>query len=168
MASGGIVREQLANHHDLSHFNSGESDIDLWLRNSALRARFRDYSRTYVWHYGDGQVVAYFCLSAYAITPEELPKKQARGEQDVIPAFLLGKFALDISLQGKGLSRLLIADAIFEAHKASQVAAARYLVVDALTPDLVDLYEKFGFKRPFGLTGEKTRLCALIKDLLHK
>lgn len=86
----------------------------------------------------------------------------------MIPAFLLGKFALDISLQGKGLSRLLIADAIFEANKASQVAAARYLVVDALTPNLVDLYEKFGFKRPLGPIGEKTRLCALIKDLIRK
>jgi hypothetical protein len=88
MVGGRIVREQLANYHDLSRFNSGESDIDSWLRNSALRASFRDYSRTYVWYYGDGQVVAFFCLSAYAITPEELPKKQARGEQDVIPAFL--------------------------------------------------------------------------------
>jgi len=168
MASGRIVREQLANHHDLGHFNSGEPDIDSWLRNSALRARYRNYSRTYVWHYGDEKVVAFFCLSAYSITADELPKKQARGEQDVIPAFLLGKFALDISLQGKGLSRLLIADAIFEANKASKVAAARYLVVDALTPGLANLYEKFGFKRPFGPTGEKTRLHALIKDLIRK
>lgn len=168
MANGRIVREQLAEHHDLSKFNSGEPTIDFWLRNSALMASGRDYSRTYVWHYEDEQVVAFFSLSAYAITPDELPKKQARGEQNIIPAFLLGKFALDISLQGKGLSRLLIADAIFEAHKASQVAAARYLVVDALTPNLAALYEKFGFKRPSGPMGEKSRLCALIKDLIHK
>ncbi len=168
MATGRIVREQLADHHDLSHFNSGESEIDSWLRNFALRASYRDYSRTYVWHYGDGKVVAFFSLSAFALTADELPKKQARGEQEIIPAFLLGKFALDVALQGKGLSRLLIADAIFEASKASQVAAARYLVVDALTPDLVELYEKFGFKRPFGPAGEKTRLCALIKDLVRK
>lgn len=168
MAPGRIVREKLEIHHNVTHFNSGEPDIDLWLRNFALRASYRDYSRTYVWHHGDGKVVAFFCLSAYALTPDELPKKQARGEQNLIPAFLLGKFALDVSLQGQGLSRLLIADAIFEANKASQVVAARYLVVDALTPDLVDLYEKFGFKRPFGPAGEKTRLCALIKDLVRK
>jgi predicted GNAT family N-acyltransferase len=167
MASGRIVREQLASHHDLSYFNSGEAGIDSWLRNSALRASYRDYSRTYVWNYGNEKVVAFFCLSAYSITLGELPKKQARGEQDVIPAFLLGKFALDISLQGKDLSRLLIADAIYEANRASKVAAARYLVVDALTPGLVDLYEKFGFKRPYGPTGEKTRLYALIKDLIR-
>ena len=168
MAGGRIVREQLANHHDLDKFNSGELSIDSWLRNSALMASGRDYSRTYVWHYGDGRVIAFFTLSAYSITSNELSKKQARGEQDIIPAFLLGKFALDVSLQGKGLSRLLIADAIFEANKASQVAAARYLVVDALTPDLVDLYEKFGFKGSIGPIGEKTRLCALIKDLIRK
>lgn len=168
MASGRIVRERLASHHDLSHFNSGEPDIDICLHNFALRASYRDYSRTYVWHYGDEQVLAFFTLSAYSIAPTELPKKQARGEQNLIPAFLLGKFALDVSLQGRGLSRLLIADAIFEANKASLVAAARYLVVDALTPDLVELYEKFGFKRSVGPIGEKTRLCALIKDLIRK
>lgn len=168
MASGRIVREQLAGHHILSQFNSGEPNIDSWLRNSARKASGRDYGRTYVWHYGDGLVVAFFSLSACAITPNELPKKQARGEQHIIPAFLLGKFALDVFLQGKGLSRLLIADAIFEANKASQVVAARYLVADALTPNLVDLYEKFGFKRPPGPMGEKTRLYALIKDLTRK
>lgn len=157
MAHGRIVREHLSSHHDLSTFDSGEPSIDFWFRNSALMASGRDYSRTYVWHYGDQHVVAFFSLSAYAITSDELPKKQARWEQNIILAFLLGKFALDISLQRKGLSRLLIADAIFEAHKASQVAAAHYLVVDARTPNLAALYEKFGFKRPSGPMGEKSR-----------
>lgn len=165
MAQSRFVREQLAPHYDLSNFNSGEPGIDSWLRESALTASARDYSRTYVWHSGDDLVVAFFTLSAFAITSEELPKNRARGEQRGIPALLLGKLALDESIQGKGLSRILIADAVTEAVKASQYAAARYLVVDALNPSLVGLYERFGFHRALGSDGAQTRLFARIKDL---
>ena len=160
-----FVREHLASHHDLSKFNSGDEGIDSWLRNSALSASVRDYSRTYVWHLGDDRVVAFFALSTYSFSRDELPKRLARGEQLAIPAILLGKFALDVSLQGQSLSRLLIADAVTEVEKASQIAAARYLIVDASTQDLVSLYEKFGFHRSLGSVGNKTRLFARIKDL---
>jgi GNAT superfamily N-acetyltransferase len=165
VAQSQFVREQLATHHDLSNFNSGEPEIDSWLRESALRASTRDYSRIYIWHSGDDRVVAFFTLSAFAITSEALPKNRARGEQRGIPSLLLGKFALDESIQGQGLSRILIADAVAEAVKASQYAAARYLVVDALNPSVVALYEKFGFHRAPDSDTDKTRLFARIKDL---
>ncbi|MDP1719759.1 MAG: hypothetical protein Q8L08_01980 [Candidatus Nanopelagicaceae bacterium] len=165
MPQSRFVREHLASHHDLSEFNSGDEGIDSWLRNSALSAGVRDYSRTYVWHLDDDRVVAFFALSTYSFSRDELPKRLARGEQFAIPAILLGKFALDMSLQGRSLSRLLIADAVTEVEKASQIAAARYLIVDALTPNLVGLYEKFGFQRSLGSLGNNTRLFARIKDL---
>ena len=165
MGKSRFVREQLASHHDLSKFNSGEQDIDSWLRASALSASVRDYSRTYVWHLDDDRVVAFFTLSTYSFSRDELPRKWAHGEQRAIPAILLGKFALDVSLQGEGLSRLLIADAVTEVEKASQIAAARYLVVDALTPKLAGLYESFGFERSLDSVGFKTRLFVRIKDI---
>lgn len=160
-----IVREQLASQHELSEFNSGEPDIDLWLRQSALSTSVRNYSRTYVWHLHDDRVVAFFTLSTYSFSPDLLPKKWARGEQRVIPAVLLGKFALDLSLQGQGFSRLLIADVVTEVEKASQIVAARYLVVDALTPELIGLYENFGFQRSLESGTGNNRLFARIKDL---
>lgn len=165
MAQNRFVREHLSSHHDLSTFNSGEPSIDSWLRDSALSANVRDYSRTYVWHLDGDRVVAFFALASYSFSRDELPKKWARGEQFAIPAILLGKFALDLSLQGQSLSRLLIADAVTEVEKASQIAAARYLIVDALTPNLVGLYERFGFQRTLGSVGNNTRLFARIKDL---
>jgi GNAT superfamily N-acetyltransferase len=165
MSKSRFIREQLASHHLLGRFNSGEQDIDFWLRESALKASARDYSRTYVWHPHDDHVVAFFTLSTYSFSPNQLPKKWARGEQRVIPAVLLGKFALDRSLQGQGLSRLLIADVVTEVEKASQIAAARYLVVDALTPELIGLYESFGFRRALVSGAGKNRLFVRIKDL---
>ena len=60
----------------------------------------------------------------------------------------------------------MIADAVIEAEKASNYVAARYLIVDALDPTLVGLYEKFGFTRTVKLDGQTTRLFARIKDLV--
>lgn len=165
MSTSRFVRAQLASHHLVGMFNSGEQDLDSWLRDSALKASVRDYSRTYVWHMHDDRVVAFFTLSTYSFSPDQLPKKWARGEQRVVPAILLGKFALDHTLHGQGLSRLLIADVTTEVEKASQIAAARYLIVDALTPELIGLYESFGFQRSLEFGTGKNRLFARIKDL---
>ncbi len=165
MSKSRFVREQLASHHLVGMFNSGEQDLDSWLRDSALKASVRDYSRTYVWHMHDDRVLAFFTLSTYSFSPDQLPKKWARGEQRVIPAILLGKFALDHTLHGQGLRRLLIADVITEVEKASQIAAARYLVVDALTPELIGLYENFGFQRSLESGAGSYRQFARIKDL---
>lgn len=165
MSKSRFVREQLASHHLVGMFNSGKQDIDSWLRDSALKASARDYSRTYVWQMHNNRVVAFFTLSTYSFSPDQLPKKWAHGEQRVVPAILLGKFALDLSLQGQGLSRLLIADVVTEVEKASQIAAARYLVVDALSPEIIGLYENFGFQRSLESGAGNNRLFARIKDL---
>lgn len=155
----------MASHHELTKFDSGEPEIDLWLRNHASTASLRGYGRTYVWHLGNDVVVAFYTLTAHSFSRDELPKKLARGEQLIVPALLLGKFALDVSLHGQGLSRILIADAVTEAEKASQIAAARYLIVDALTTEMMELYEKFGFHRSSRSVAHPNRLFARIADL---
>lgn len=165
MTQSQYLREQLAAKHDLRNFRSGVTELDLWLHESALKTGDRDYGRTYVWHNGDDQVVAFYTLSAHVITLEKLPKKYARGQQKIIPAILLGKFALDESLQGQGLGEVLLADAVVEALKASDIAAARYLVVDALSERLVTFYEKYGFIRGVSSDVERIPLFAKMKDL---
>lgn len=165
MSPNGFIREQLTANHDVSHFDSGHQVLDFWLKEHALSASGRDYGRTYVWHSGDKRVVAFFTLSGYMIDRDQLPAKKRRGEQGEIPSILLGKLALDLSLQKLHLGEELIADAVIEAERASNHAAARYLIVDAIDPTLIGFYEKFGFTRTAGLHEHETRLFARIKDL---
>ena len=165
MVPSGFIREQLDNSHDVSAFNSGQQVLDTWLKRHASATSDRDYGRTYVWHSGDGRVVAFFTLSGYMINRDQLPENRRRGEQREIPSILLGKLALDISLQKQGLGEELIADAVIEAEKASNHVAARYLLVDALDPTLVGLYEKFGFAQAVQMDGQAIRLFARLKDL---
>ena len=163
-----FVREQLREGHRVSAFRCGNADLDRWLVESAASAGRRDYSRTYVWvgassgtrGFGTsggpaaadaglgeelGEVVAYFTLSGFAIARGDVPGRLSRGEYRVIPALLLGKLALDQSLHKRGYGRILLADAVVEAVRASRLAAARYLVVDAVDPHAAEFYGQFGF-----------------------
>lgn len=165
MAEGQFLREQLEPKHILHNFDSGVIELDDWLTESALKSDERDYGRTYIWHVGDNQVVAFFTLSAHVINSDQLPLKQARGQQRIIPTILLGKFALDKTLQGKNLGEVLLADAMDEAVKASKIAAARYLVVDAISDELIGFYKKYGFTLALGSNEVRPRLFIRLKDL---
>lgn len=165
MAPSGFIREQLTANHDVGNFNSGQPELDFWLKRHALSASGRDYGRTFVWHSGDSRVLAFFTLSGHMIDRDQLPERKQKGEQREIPSILLGKLALDRSLQKQHLGEELIADAVIEAERASNHAAARYLIVDAIDSTLIGFYEKFGFTHTTGLFDHESRLFARIKDL---
>lgn len=134
--------------HDLSSFDSGEPDLDSWLRdNAAIAARAR-VAQTFVWLRDDGgsAVVGYYALSAHAIPRAEAPSRIGRGVPDPVPAALLAKLALDRALHGSGLGQVLLVDALKRVlHASEQGPAVRAIVVDAATDAGRALYAKFGF-----------------------
>jgi len=134
--------------HDLSHFDSGEPDLDAWLRGSAATAARARVAQTFVWNrdVDDRGVVAYYALSAHAIPRAEAPSRIGRGVPDPAPAALLAKLALDRTLQGSGRGQLLLVDALQRILQASERGpAVRAIVVDAATDAGRMLYAKFGF-----------------------
>lgn len=134
--------------HDLSRFDSGDSDLDTWLRDSAATAARARVAQTFVWvrEDGDREVVAYYALSAHAIPRAETPSRIGRGVPDPVPAALLAKLALDRTLQGRGLGQVLLVDALQRILQAGhQGPAVRAIVVDAATEAGRALYAKFGF-----------------------
>lgn len=140
-----FVSELLGEQHDLDGFNSGKPELDAWLRSSAAHAAAMNTGRTFVWHAGDGRVVAYFTLAAHLVAHESLPSKVGRGSPDAIPAVLLARLALHRSLHGQGLGSELLWDALSRAVAASHQVAARLVVVDAIDEDAVSFYQHHGF-----------------------
>jgi GNAT superfamily N-acetyltransferase len=133
--------------HGATRFDSGVPTLDDWLRkhaSSAMRARV---ARTFAWIPADSDaVVAYYSLSAHAVTRDSAPARIGRGVPDPVPAALIAKLALDRSLQGQGLGRVLLADALERIITASERGpAVRAIVVDALTDKGRDLYAACGF-----------------------
>ncbi|HEY5185593.1 MAG TPA: GNAT family N-acetyltransferase [Actinomycetes bacterium] len=104
-------------------------------------------AQTFVWVADGGrEVVACFSLSAHAVPRAEAPSRISRGVPDPVPAALLGKLALDLSLHGRRLGGVLLADALTWVIDASESGpAVREIVVDTATDRGRALYSRFGF-----------------------
>ena len=138
--------QRLLPEHDLDAFSSSSEELDGWLRRSARHAEAANTGRTFVWTRPDSlQVVAYFTLAAHLLRRAEIRKRVGRGSPDAIPAILLARLALDRSLQGQGLGGQLLRDALERAVEASERAAARLVVVDAIDDQAFAFYQHFGF-----------------------
>ena len=157
-----FTSEALREHHDSTVFDSGNVEIDRWLRDHALHAGVMNTGRTFVWHSGDGVVVAYFTLAAHVVARESLTKRTGRGSPNVIPAILLARLALDRSQQGRGLGGELLWDALSRAVAANRQAAARLVVVDAIDERAASFYEHFGFEP---IPGNPTRLVQKMSSI---
>jgi len=64
---------------------------------------------------------------------------------DPIPTILVARLAVDHRHQGRRLGSRLLAEALRRAVAASDVAAARLVVVDAVDEDAAGYYRRWGF-----------------------
>ncbi len=145
-----FISEELGEHHLCTAFDSGEPELDNWLRDHALHAAAMNTGRTFVWHAGDRAVRAYFTLAAHLVERETLPRDIAHGSAAVIPAILLARLALDRPLHGQGLGAELLWDALSRAVAANRQAAARLVVVDAIDDRAATFYANYGFRPTHG------------------
>jgi GNAT superfamily N-acetyltransferase len=91
--------------------------------------------------------VGYFALSMGQILAQEATGAMRRNMPRHIPAVVLARLAIDRASQGKGLGRALIADVVRRSLRASQEAAARLLIVHAISPAAEAFYVHYGFTR---------------------
>lgn len=140
-----FVSERLDSGHAVDAFACGVPPLDAWLVHSAAHAQAMRTAQTFVWHAGDDRVVASFSLAAHLVVRADLPRRVGRGSPDAIPAILLARLALDRSLHGEGLGGELLWDALSRACAASEIAAARVVVVDAYDGRAAAFYEHHGF-----------------------
>jgi GNAT superfamily N-acetyltransferase len=157
-----FISETLADQHLLERFTCGNHALDTWLHRHARHAQSMRTARTFVWHAGDQLVVAFFSLAAHLIVRADLPPRIGCGAPDAIPAVLLARLALDQSLHGQGLGGELLLDALSRAVQASEVAAARLVVVDAIDEAAASFYEHHGFT---AVPGNRQRLVQKISDI---
>ena len=121
--------------HDVSRFDSGEPDLEVWLRDHAATAARARVAQTFVWIADDShEVVGYYSTSAHAVPRVEAPSRISRGIPDPVPAALLGTLALDRSLHGQRLGGVLLAHALTRVIDASESGpAVRAILEDAST-----------------------------------
>lgn len=134
--------------HDRAAFCCGTPELDNYLRQQAGQDLKRGLAAVFVMTI-DGQTVAgFYTLSAHSINASELPSGVAKRLPRLpIPVTLLGRMAIEQSLQGQGLGEFLLVDALDRTLQASRQVASLAVVVDSKARAR-DFYLKHGFK-PF-------------------
>nr|WP_295743023.1 GNAT family N-acetyltransferase [uncultured Acidocella sp.] len=138
----------LTEAHDGSSFNSGESTLDDWLRHRAWHNLQAGASRTYVvCPVGSRQIIGYYALSMGQILAQEVIGSMRRNMPSVIPAVVLGRLAIDLAWQGKGLGGAMLADVLRRSLRAAAEVSARLVIVHAISPAAEAFYLHHGFTR---------------------
>lgn len=139
--------QRLDKSHDKSSFDCGKPQLNEWLQRFAGQYERRDLSRTYVAvRQGELKVLGYYAISNHQVNYEALPEDQAKGLPTIdIPVVLLGRLAVDKSVQGQGLGEYLLIDALRRATYISQHIGFRAVEVHAIDEDARRFYLKYGF-----------------------
>lgn len=138
--------ERLGPHPGLESFDSGNADLDGWLRRAANTSDRAGTARVYLWTGDDQKLAGYYAVTPHTVRRADVPPSVGRGVPDQIPGFLLARLALQRSSQGRGQGGELLLAALGTILEATQIGGGRVIVVDAIDDQAHAFYEHFGFR----------------------
>jgi GNAT superfamily N-acetyltransferase len=141
---GLAIPEKLSPKHDITHFQCGEPTLDDWLRRRALQNEESGASRTYVLCAGN-RVVGYYALAVGAVAHADPPGRVRRNMPDPVPVMIVGRLAIDQTMQGQSVGPALLRDAVLRTMQAAEIAGIRAILVHAISDRAKRFYEKWGF-----------------------
>jgi GNAT superfamily N-acetyltransferase len=164
---GEFTIEPLKSSHVRASFCCGQPSLDQFLQTSVSQYDRRRIGRTYVAvRPGESVVLGYYTLAASSIQVPSLPEALARKlPRHAIPSILLGRLAVDQSVRGQGLGRLLLIDALSTCLDISRRVGVFAVEVHAIDADARAFYLKFGFGL---LTDNEDHLVLPVKTIAQE
>lgn len=143
-------RLELLGKHDRTAFDCGQDSLNRYLREQAGQDLRRRMASVYLLIDSSTEaVLGYYTLSNYSVEasslPEGITKRFARYTS--LPATLLGRLALDRSVQGRHIGGVLLINALKKSREVAEQIASCGVVVDALDAPARGFYEHHGFTR---------------------
>ncbi|MFC3414237.1 GNAT family N-acetyltransferase [Algoriphagus hitonicola] len=143
------LSEPLQSIHKKSEFSCGKEMPDSYIQEQANQDIKRKLSACFVIAQEKIKLIkGYYTLSNSSIPlnliPSEIQKKLPKTYRS-IPTILLGRLAIDIQFQGKGIGKLLLVDALKRCHDISKSLGSFAVIVDPIDPDAEEFYTKYGF-----------------------
>jgi GNAT superfamily N-acetyltransferase len=140
--------ELLASQHDRAAFDCGVPALNDYLQRLARQQQSKGVSQTHVIveEQQPSAIVGFFSLAATKCNTSELPPELARKLPRDVPALLLGRLAVDVRHQGKGLGDALVVSAVQRAALVAKEAGIVGLFVDAKDDRAAAFYRRHGFK----------------------
>lgn len=133
--------------HSREGFDCGIQVLNDWVTTKISQFEKKDLARTYVLvRQDDNAVRGYYALSNHTVAYETLPEDQAHGLPHIdVPVALIGRLAIDSSVQGEGLGEFLLLDALRRAEYLAGKIGIRAVEVYAINDSARRFYLKYGF-----------------------
>ena len=135
--------------HAIEEFNCGNEALNRYLTVQAGQDMRKKLSVCFVLNDDyTRDLIGYYTLSSFAINADAIPNKikvSAPRNYTKIPATLLGRLAIDLKFQGKGLGEFVLMNALERAHDASLKIASLAVIVDPIDKAAEDFYSQYGF-----------------------
>lgn len=159
--------EPLSAADGLTGFDCGSKAQSVWLVEHALQAHRAGLSRVYVVRDSDHperRVVGYYALAAGSVAPADATPRLRQGAGRYHqPVAILTRLGVDRSVQGSGLGRALVVDALRRIAAASEVIGVRAVLIHCETEAARDFYLRLA-KFESSPT-DQMHLLLLMKDL---
>ena len=158
--------ESLGRAHMLAGFDCGSAAQSAWLAAHAAQAHQAGLSRVYVVTDGDRtqRVVGYYALAAGSVAPAQAPVRLGQGAGRYHqPVVILTRLGVDLSVQGMGLGRALVVDALRRVAAAGEVIGVRALLIHCEHDKARDFYLRLAKFEPSPT--DPLHLFLLMKDL---
>ena len=157
--------ELLTKSHNRKTFQSGQEQVDAWLKQSALQSQKKHLSSTKVLLDNESRLVGYYTLATSQVDFSDLPSDVAKSlPQRQLPVAVLAWLGVDSNFQGRGIGERLLATALRDCHEASQTFAFIAVILDCVDAPSKAFYQRFDFAE---LPGYPMRLYLPFK-LLEK
>lgn len=143
----GVVIEPLTKLHNRKAFDCGQADLNAFVRQYAMQQQAQGYNQGYA-AMAAGQFVGFYCLSAASLSFAALPEAMRKGlPRYPVPCVTIGRFAVSVEWQGRGLGRKLLAHALRRVRDAAGIVGVSLVLVDAKDEAAAGFYEALGFVR---------------------
>ena len=127
-------------------FDCGYPELNRFFRHYALKNDRLSIGKTFVATTETDQVAGYLTVSMAEIAAESLPDElKATLPRYPVPAFRIGKLAVDLRFQGSGVGKWLLTQAFKKAVEVSGQIGMFAVLVDAIDEKAKTFYLKYGF-----------------------
>ena len=139
----------LHNSHNRKEFYCGKQLLDNYIHLQAKQDVKKKLSVCFVLVDKEKKVKGFYTLSNAGIPRDAIPvdlSKKFPGSYSDLPATLLGRLAVDLSVSGKGFGVLLLMDALKRSYEVSKrEIGSMAVIVDPIDEQAIQFYQKFGF-----------------------
>jgi GNAT superfamily N-acetyltransferase len=142
--------EAIARRHDRKGFDCGVSELNIYLERYARQNHESGGAKAFVAVIPaePARILGFYTISpgaiAFAHVPTALTRQLGRYE---VPVFRLGRLAVDLPMQGRGLGGDLLLAAGARAHAVAEKVGGVALAIDAKDAQAARWYARFGAMR---------------------